>query len=149
MLARREVSCFQPGDQGGTFCGHPLMTAVGLAVLRALTQSGFLATVQLAAAHLRTGLLRVGGAHGASEVRGRGLLLALVLPEAKAPEVVQAALRHGLLLNAPQPNLLRFMPQLNVTHDEIDSMLRRLDHALAEVWPGAVAPPPVVSFPER
>jgi acetylornithine/N-succinyldiaminopimelate aminotransferase len=132
MLCRKDVSCFSPGDQGGTFTGHPLTCAVGLAVLRTLTAPGFLEHVMQAAAHLDAGLARIGSAFGARP-RGAGLLQALVLPEAKGPAIVEAAMRRELLINSPQPELLRFMPALNVSFAAIDAMLVRLAAALSDV----------------
>jgi acetylornithine/N-succinyldiaminopimelate aminotransferase len=133
LLARRDVSCFAPGDQGGTFSGHPLGCAVGLAVLTALTREGFLDHVQAAGAHLAAGLARLAAIYGGLGARGAGLLWALGLPAAVGPAVVTAALGEGLLINSPQPDLLRFMPALNVTLEEIDSMLALLERALRSV----------------
>jgi acetylornithine/N-succinyldiaminopimelate aminotransferase len=132
LLARREVSCFAPGDQGGTFSGHPVTTAVGLAVLRELTQPGFLQAVQHAGQRLQRGLETLGARYGVTP-RGRGLLWALALPEACGPAVVAAALERGLLINSPQPALLRFMPALNVSLQEIDQMLEQLALAISDV----------------
>jgi acetylornithine/N-succinyldiaminopimelate aminotransferase len=133
LLARREVSCFAPGDQGGTFSGHPVGCAVGLAVLRALTAEGFLEHVQRAGAHLSAGLANIAQSRGGTGVRGAGLLWALGLPAPVGAALVKAALAEGLLINSPQPELLRFMPALNVTLDEIDSMLALLERALRSV----------------
>lgn len=132
VLCRKEVNCFVPGDQGGTFTGHPLNCAVGLAVLRAITAPGFLEHVSRAAAHLDAGLARIGSPFGATP-RGAGLLRALVLPEPKGPAIVAAAMKCELLINSPKPELLRFMPALNVSLTEIDAMLVRLQAALRDV----------------
>jgi acetylornithine/N-succinyldiaminopimelate aminotransferase len=129
LLARREVSCFAPGDQGGTFTGHPVGCAVGLAVVHELTGPGFLEHVERAGAHLAKGLRNLAALHDAP-VRGAGLLWALGLPAKVAPAVVAAAFAEGLLINSPKPDLLRFMPALNVTLAEIDSMLALLERAL-------------------
>jgi acetylornithine/N-succinyldiaminopimelate aminotransferase len=67
--------------------------------------------------------------HGA--VRGRGLLLALALGRGEAQKVVDGALDRGLLINAPRPDTLRFMPALTVTKGEIDRMLSLLEPCLA------------------
>ena len=80
LLARESASCFEPGDQGGTYCGNPLMCAVGLAVLDAVTAPGFLATVRQRSAQLRTGLDALARRLGSPPPEGRGLLLALDLP---------------------------------------------------------------------
>ncbi len=64
-------------------------------------------------------------------VRGQGLLVALELLRPIGAQVVDAALQRGLLVNAPRPTCLRFMPALNVSRPEIDSMIERLASALA------------------
>ena len=63
-------------------------------------------------------------------MRGCGLLVALDLGRELAVELCQQALDAGLLLNAPRPNILRFMPALNVTWEEIDTMLMLLEQAV-------------------
>jgi acetylornithine/N-succinyldiaminopimelate aminotransferase len=130
LLAREAVSCFAPGDQGGTYTAHPLMSAVGSAVLHEIDRPAFLAHVNAMSAALRMGLSRLSEKHGAGEVHGAGLLLALSLPKPVAAEVVSAALARGLLINAAQPARLRFMPALNLTLDEVEAMLSALDSAL-------------------
>ena len=133
LLATREASCFAPGDQGGTFNGTPLMAAVGLAVLERIDTPAFLAQVRAQAAYLRARLERLAVTRGLGAVRGRGLLLALDLGRAIGPEVVTRARARGLLLNAPRPHLLRFMPALTVSREEIDLAVERLDAVLLEL----------------
>lgn len=134
LLAREAICCFEPGDQGGTYNGNPLMTAVGVAVLQRLLAPGFLDEVLALGDYLRAGLLALSEKHGLQGERGSGLLRALILDDERAPDIVARALSMaptGLLLNAPRPNLLRFMPALNVTRAEIDQMLAQLDGLLA------------------
>jgi len=134
LLAREAVSVFQHGDQGGTYNGNPLMTAVGVAVFDALTTPGFMAEVNARAEQLSTGLLALSAKYGLVGERGQGLLRALVLDRDDAPAIVAAAFAlqpEGLLLNAPRGNLLRFMPALNVTENEIATMLQQLDALIA------------------
>lgn len=130
LLAREAVSCFAPGDQGGTYTAHPLMCAVGSAVLHTINQAAFLQHVQAMSARMRAGLEALAASHGAGAVHGAGLLLALSLPQPSAAEVVAAAMHRGLLLNAARPDRLRFMPALNITLDEIERMLTVLDSVL-------------------
>lgn len=129
LVADEAVCCFQPGDQGGTFNGNPLMAAVGAAVLDTVGDPAFLAHVVEAGQHLSAGLAALSSKHGYGAVRGRGLLLALDLKREIGPAVAQAALDRGLLINAPRPDSLRFMPALNVSLAEIDRMLAILDDA--------------------
>ena len=127
LLAREAVCCFEPGDQGGTFNGNPLMAAVGCAVIEALLAPGFLGEVVRKGEYLRGRLRQLSAKRGLGEVRGQGLLLALDLGSDTGPLLVERALDCGLLLNAPRPSVLRFMPALNVGDAEIDTMVARLD----------------------
>jgi acetylornithine/N-succinyldiaminopimelate aminotransferase len=136
LLAADAVMCFEPGDQGGTYCGNPLMAAVGLAVVDAVAQPAFLAHVNGRGAQLERGLATLIERRGLAGQRGRGLLRALDLGEPVANQVVDAARAlapDGLLLNTPRPNLLRFMPALNVQAEEVTQMLQLLDQVLQEV----------------
>ncbi len=134
LLAREDICCFEPGDQGGTYNGNPLMTAVGVAVLKRLLSAGFLDDVTARGEYLSRRLLALSAKHGLAGERGVGLLRALILADERGPQIVQRALEQmpvGLLLNAPRPNLLRFMPALNVSETEIDQMIAMLDALLA------------------
>lgn len=133
LLAREAICCFEPGDQGGTYNGNPLMTAVGVAVMQRLLAPGFLAEVEAKGQYLAKRLLELSAKHGLKGERGSGLLRALILDDERGPAIVQAALKLegvGLLLNSPRPNLLRFMPALNVSEGEIDQMIELLDGLL-------------------
>jgi acetylornithine/N-succinyldiaminopimelate aminotransferase len=126
LLATKAASCFDPGDQGGTFNGHPLSCAVGLAVIDVVSKPEFLAEVRARGEQVRAVLEATARSHGDAAPRGRGLLWALPLSEPIGPDVVRAALQQGLLINSPQPNLLRLMPALNVTAEEVREMAERL-----------------------
>lgn len=139
LLCRERFDCFEPGDQGGTYCGNPLMAAVGLAVVNAVCDESFLRTVRARGEQLASGLRAIVRDHGLVGERGEGLLRALMLPGGEAARVVEAAreLRpHGLLLNAPRPNLLRLMPALTIDEAEIAEALALLRRALGEVARG-------------
>ena len=130
LLASERVSCFRAGDQGGTFNGNPLMTAVGSAVIDTVSNPQFLLQVQARAAELSAGLMDLSIQYGLGEVRGRGLLQALALERPIGAEVVNAALQAGLLLNSPRSDCLRLMPALNVSASEIASLLSILESVL-------------------
>jgi acetylornithine/N-succinyldiaminopimelate aminotransferase len=130
LVASGSASCFEYGDQGGTFNGAPLMAAVGCAVLETVLAPGFLDMVAATGEYLATRLRTLSAELGHGEVRGRGLLLALALKDLDAGKVVQAALDRGLLINAPRPDSLRFMPSLTVSRDEIDQMMGLLRESL-------------------
>ncbi len=130
LLAREEVCCFEPGDQGGTFNGNPLMTAVGVAVFEEISRPGFLAEVENKGRQLRERLRMLSARRALGEVRGQGLLVALELGQDIGPGVCAAAMDNGLLVNSPRASVLRFMPALNVTREEIDLMIERLERSL-------------------
>ncbi|KOQ22610.1 acetylornithine transaminase [Achromobacter xylosoxidans] len=136
LLARQEVCVFSHGDQGGTYNGNPLMAAVGVAVFDALAAPGFMESVNARAKQLSEGLLALSAKYGMKGERGMGLLRALIMDRDDGPAIVEAARNlapNGLLLNAPRGNLLRFMPALNVTAEEIDTMLTQLDGLIGHV----------------
>jgi acetylornithine/N-succinyldiaminopimelate aminotransferase len=132
LLATDAASCFEHGDQGGTFNGNPLICAAGLAVLQEVTQPGFLKSVTETGHYLASELQRLSARHGLGEVRGQGLLLALDLKRPIAAAITALALENGVLLNAPRPDALRFMPALTVTREEIAQMIEGLDDILAK-----------------
>ena len=130
LIASSRVSCFQYGDQGGTFNGNPLMAAVGCAVVETVARPEFLKSVASNGSHMMARLGELAAELGHGEIRGRGLLQALELKGQDAKKVAAAALDHGLLVNAPRPDTLRFMPALTVSRAEIDEMLAILKTSL-------------------
>lgn len=131
VLATAAVSRFEYGDQGGTYNGNPLMCAVGLRVLQTINTPEFLANVREKAQLLRAGLEQLQARHDLVSVRGQGLLYALQLPWPHATNICDRAFEQGLLINPAQPDVLRFMPSLRVTGEEIAAMLELLDEILA------------------
>ena len=136
LLATDAVACFVPGDQGGTYNGNPLMTAVGMSVIKQLLAPGFLDGVKAKGELLKSELLKLATEFNLEGERGEGLLRALMLGKDIGPKLVELARDRspeGLLINSPRPNLLRFMPALNVSDDEIRQMCNVLRELLKEV----------------
>ena len=136
LMTTQAVACFIPGDQGGTYNGNPLMTAVGISVIEQLLTPGFLASVRAKGELLRSELLLISQEFGLEGERGEGLLRALILNKDIGGKLVELARDHnpeGLLINSPRPNLLRFMPALNVSNDEIRQMCNILRGLLKQV----------------
>ncbi|TFV92765.1 acetylornithine transaminase [Oxalobacteraceae bacterium OM1] len=135
LLAKEEVACFEPGEQGGTYSGNPLTTAIGAAVFKEVVAPGFMESVKEKGDYLRDKLLQLSEQHGLQGERGEGLLRALKLGKDIGAQLVEEGRTLepvGLLLNAPRPDLLRFMPALNVTHAEIDEMIDLLSGLIAK-----------------
>lgn len=136
LLATESIACFVPGDQGGTYNGNALMTAVGISVIEQLLAPGFLNEVVRKGELLSQELQALATEFKLEGERGKGLLRALMLGSDIGPKLVEMARDHGpegLLINSPKPNLLRFMPSLAVTDDEIGQMCRILRSLLQQV----------------
>ena len=135
LMATDAVACFVPGDQGGTYNGNPLMTAVGISVIEQLLAPGFLESVKAKGELLKSELLKLCAEFNLEGERGEGLLRALMLGKDIGGKLVDLARERspeGLLINSPRPNLLRFMPALNVSDDEIHQMCSMLRELLKE-----------------
>jgi len=122
------------GTHGSTFGGNPLATAVGNAVLDTVTEPGFLDGVRKKALRLKQALAAVHDEHPAlvEDVRGKGLLMGLKL---KVPptDLVKAALAEKLLLAGAGGNVVRLLPPLNVSDEEIADAAGRLSRALSRL----------------
>jgi acetylornithine/N-succinyldiaminopimelate aminotransferase len=135
MLAGPKVAqVMQFGAHGTTFGGNPMAAAVARAALRKLSSPELLANVQRQSATLQEALKSIGAELSVfSEVRGRGLMLGAVLAEpyrGKAGEVLDVAAAHGLLVLQAGPDVLRFVPPLNISNEELSEGLSRLHAAL-------------------
>ena len=135
LMATNAAACFVPGDQGGTYNGNPLMTAVGISVIEQLLAPGFLDSVKAKGELLKSELLKLVAEFNLEGERGEGLLRALMLGKDTGGKLVELARDRspeGLLINSPRPNLLRFMPALNVSDDEICQMCGMLRDLLKQ-----------------
>ena len=136
LMATNAAACFVQGDQGGTYNGNPLMTAVGISVIEQLLAPGFLDSVKAKGELLKSELLKLSAEFNLEGERGEGLLRALMLGKDTGGKLVELARERnpeGLLINSPRPNLLRFMPALNVSDDEIRQMANMLRELLKQV----------------
>ena len=133
VLATERVSCFEYGDQGGTYNGNPLMMAVGQAVTNVVSEPEFLENVTALGEYLRMGLHMMADRFSFQQVRGKGLLNAVVLDSSQAELIRDECLKLGLIVNAARPDVLRFMPSLRVTKDEIDQCLERLEQSFRTI----------------
>jgi len=132
VLATSRADVLTPGDHGSTFGGNPLACAVATTVLRIIDEEHLLRNAADAGEHLSEALqaLRDSGAP-IDHVRGRGLMLGVGLGAPVARRVAEAALRHGLIVNAIGDDTLRLLPPLIISHQEIDESMRRLSNAFA------------------
>lgn len=134
MLTKEKFDLFEPGDQGGTYCGQPLAMAVGHAVVQAVIQSKLADNAQIQGDYLKKRLQETGEALGWSHIRGQGLLVAFNLPMPCGAELVKHCLAKGLIINSPSPSVIRLMPALIVTQADIDRMLQLLSEAWESLY---------------
>ncbi len=137
MLAGPAVAeVMQVGAHGSTFGGNPMAAAVARVALRKLASDDVAANVARQSQALRDGIAAIDGDRGLfALVRGRGLMLGAVLADAykgRAGEIVDRAAAQGLLLLQAGPDVLRFVPPLTITDEELAEGLRRFACALAE-----------------
>ena len=133
LLAKKDVCVFEPGEQGGTYNGNPLMTAVSIAVLETVLESDFLATVNARSEYITMHLMNLSEQFGMGNVRGKGSLLALDTDDLDAATIVAKCLEKRVLINAPQPHAIRLMPALNLSNGEIDQLMETLSEVLTEM----------------
>ncbi len=134
ILAKDRASVFTPGEHGSTFGGNPLACAAAYATLKFIIDNDISGNANRMGQYLTAGLERLKQKFQfITDVRGRGLLVALELAGDIAQSVVMACLERGLLVNRLKPNALRFMPPLIIGNDEVDEALVILDTVLSTI----------------
>jgi acetylornithine aminotransferase len=134
MLAREAVAgAFGPGSHASTFGGTPIVTAAAMEVCKILVKDGVIDKSRAAGAYFKEKLHTLKDRHAVIEdVRGRGLLLGMKLTVDGAP-LVRQCMQKGFLINCIQDRILRFIPPLIITAEEIDQLVDVLDKILSEV----------------
>jgi acetylornithine aminotransferase len=123
---------FSRGQHGSTFGGNPLATAVAGAVLEEIERAGLVDNAKVRGEQLRD-VLRAIGSPLIAETRGAGLLIGIGLSEPVADQLSAAALRNGLIVNAPNESSIRLAPPLIIGDDEVAEFDRRFRAALADL----------------
>ncbi len=133
MLAKNHVAAaFNPGDHASTFGGNPLAAHTACAVADIIFDDTFLAQVQEKGEYFAKRLAECVDGKKVLEVRGRGLMLGLLLDDSVKPgDVVSAAAESGLLICTAGKQVLRFVPPLVISKDEIDEAVEILKKVLA------------------
>jgi len=134
VLAKDRASVFTPGEHGSTFGGNPLACAAGYATLKYVIDQDIAGNAKRVGQYLTKGLERLKQKFQfITDVRGRGLLVAVEFSSDIAGAALTACLDRGLLVNRVKPNALRFMPSLIIGKDEVDEALGILDEALTSI----------------
>ena len=136
LAGPKAAEAMQFGDHGTTFGGNPLAAAVARVALRKLSSPEIAANVARQSQVLRDGLAALDAEFGLfSEVRGRGQMLGAVLRSEHAGQagaILDHAARHGLLMLQAGPDVLRFVPALNIVDADVAEGLARLRAALVD-----------------
>jgi predicted acetylornithine/succinylornithine family transaminase len=132
ILAKERVAVFAPGEHGSTLGGNPLACAAGYATVKFIIDNDIPGKVKAVGQYFIAGLEGLRGKFPfVTDVRGRGLLVAMEFDSDIAQSLVMACLERGLLVNRVKPNALRFMPPLIIGKNEVDQALGILDSALS------------------
>ena len=127
------VPAFKPGEHGSTFGGNPVSCASGLAAIEVIEKNSLLKNVVERGEFIKRQLLEV---DGVATVRGEGLLLGIVLNQGIAQDLVAAARKEGLLLNAPDKSVIRIAPALTLSEAEAKIFIKKFVTALKAAQTG-------------
>jgi predicted acetylornithine/succinylornithine family transaminase len=134
ILAKEEASVFSPGEHGSTFGGNPVTCSAACAALKYLLENDIAGNASEVGGYLLNKLGDLKHKYGfITDIRGRGLLIAIEFGSDIAKKLQLACLEKGLLVNAVKPNALRFMPPLIINQDDIDEALAILKEALTQI----------------
>lgn len=129
----RVMKSFVPGTHAATFGGNPLACSAALASLKVLTGETFLNKANETASYFLNRLQEVADKNPVvKEVRGKGMFLAMELNE-PGQGIVIDCMKHGLLINCIQGNVLRFIPPLTISRKDINSLILVLSDSLAQL----------------
>ncbi|MEH2286315.1 aspartate aminotransferase family protein [Nostoc sp.] len=135
MISKKFCDVFQPGEHASTFGGNPFVCGVALSVCQTLERENILQNVEERGEQLRSGLKAIAAKYPQQigEVRGWGLINGLELRSdigLTAADVVNAAIKEGVLLVPAGPKVIRFVPPLIVTEAEVNTALQAVDKAI-------------------
>ena len=136
LVGERAAEAMQFGSHGTTFGGNPLAAAVALAALRELSSPALQANVERQSLAIREALALLDAEFGLfAQIRGRGLMIGAQLRTenaGKAADILDRCVDHGLLLLQAGPDVLRFVPALNITDADIAEGMARLRAAVRD-----------------
>lgn len=137
VLAEPEVAeAFRPGDHASTFGGNPVVAAAAVATLKVILEEELPMRAAVVGNYLASGLQALAFRHqitGGDDVRGTGLILGLRIRDDRAPEVMAEALHRGLVVGVAGPGVLRLLPPLTITDDEVNTALGILEESVTVV----------------
>ncbi|MCF6265085.1 MAG: aspartate aminotransferase family protein [Desulfuromusa sp.] len=136
VVREKYATALGPGTHGSTFGGNPLLAAAGVAAMKIYLKGSVLKNSVTMGDYLKAKLEQLQTKYTfITQVRGRGLMVGMELT-IEGGEIVKTALERGLLINCTAGKILRFVPPLIVTQQEIDQMIEILDKIFSEIRTG-------------
>ncbi|MEW6089274.1 MAG: aspartate aminotransferase family protein [bacterium] len=134
MIARKKIAeTFKPGHHASTFGGNPLVTQAALTVLKTIYKENIIEKVISSGIYFQEKLSGLKNKYKfIAKIKGKGLLIGVELT-ADGQDVVQKCLERGLIINCLKNNVLRFVPPLIITKEEIDAAVKILDEVFSEI----------------
>jgi acetylornithine aminotransferase len=129
----RSASLLTPGSHGTTFGGNPISAAAALAVIDEIDEKKFLSLNLVKGALMRNLLSPI---VGVSQVRGKGLLIGIIVKDSKAKDIAQALLKKGFLVNAANDDVIRIAPAFVVTEKQIMTFVAAFHDVCEEIYRG-------------
>ena len=124
------LSVMKKGEHSSTFGGNPVSCAAGTATIQALTQDNLLKNAEMMGEKLFQGLIELKSKHSIiREVRGKGLMIGVEL-KFEVKDILLEGIKNGLLLLYSGRNILRFLPPLVISDEDVTNTLQILDKLL-------------------
>ena len=134
FLSKEKASVFEPGEHGSTFGGNPLACAAAYATIKYILEEDVCSNVQQVGEYLRGSLEKLREKHDCiTDIRGRGLLVAIEFNSEIGQALLESCLEQGLLVNRVRPSALRLMPPLTIGKAEVDQAAGILDTAISSI----------------
>ncbi len=133
IVAQPEIAEYlKPGTHASTFGGNPLACSAAIAVIEAIEEGNLLENATKMGEYLKTKLSELARKHQViQKIKQIGLMIGIEM-SVEATELVKFALKNGLRINCTQQNIIRMLPPITVTADEIDRAVQVLDESLKE-----------------
>ena len=131
MVAKEDVAdAFEPGNHASTFGGTPLVASVACEVFKTISDAGFLKAIEEKGKYLAQKLETLKSELPILEIRGKGLLVGVKIKVKEPTNVITNAIKEGLLINITANDIVRLVPPLTVTFDEIDEFISKFRKVL-------------------
>ena len=132
-IVRQDIlASMSKGEHSSTFGGNPLSCAAGIATLHALTQDGLIENSEKMGNYFREGLEKLKAKHTIiREIRGKGLMIGVEL-KFEVKDILMNLMKEGVLMLYSGRNILRILPPLVITREDITKVLETLDSVLTQ-----------------